>query len=632
MSKKLNISRRDFVNGFALSLTAGTTLSPLEIFAMDKMATSYGIYPPMLTGMRGSHAGSFEIAHSVARGGASFKKPSTQIDDSYDLVVVGGGVSGLSAAYLYRQRFGREAKILILDNHDDFGGHAKRNEFTVNGKDLISYGGSQSIASPGSWSPVAKKLLKDVAIHTDKFYEYFDREYFKNRKLKRGLYFSRERYGEDHVADNIMRVNLEGNKNEILDVINEYPIAETSKAALFRLMSEKKNYLKGMGSREDKINLLRRTSYSDFLRKYANIPEEVVRLYRDTVRGLWGIGWDALSTLEAYKSEMPGTYYLDLYADDESNLDQEVRKEPYIFHFPDGNAGLARSLVRQLIPDAIPGKTMEDIVTARVDYNQLDRKTSPVRIRLNSTAVNVGHTNKDQSVDVTYIQSGDIHRVRGSHVILACYNNIIPHICSEVPEKQKEAIAYATKTPLVYISIAVKNWQAFSNLGFRSFYIPRPILMHSFGLDFPVSMGGYNFTQDPSEPTVIHGTFVPTDPDRGLTAREQMVSGRTQLFEMSFDDFERDIIRQMSGALEGGGFDAERDLSAITVNRWPHGYAWEYNDLIDPPEFNPKNGPHIAGRRQIGRISIANSDASAYAYLSGAIDAADRAVNEQLKI
>ena len=138
MSKKLNISRRDFVNGFALSLTAGTTLSPLEIFAMDKMATSHGIYPPMLTGMRGSHAGSFEIAHSVARGGASFKKPSTQIDDSYDLVVVGGGVSGLSAAYLYRQRFGREAKILILDNHDDFGGHAKRNEFTVNGKDLIS--------------------------------------------------------------------------------------------------------------------------------------------------------------------------------------------------------------------------------------------------------------------------------------------------------------------------------------------------------------------------------------------------------------------------------------------------------------------------------------------------------------
>ena len=446
------------------------------------------------------------------------------------------------------------------------------------------------------------------------------------------MYFSRERYGEDHVAANILRIDLEGNKNEILDVINEYPIAETSKAALFRLVSEKKNYLKGMGSREDKINLLRRTSYSDFLRKYANIPEEVVQLYRDSVRGLWGVGWDALSTLEAYDSEMPGTYYLDLYTDDESNLDQEVREEPYIFHFPDGNAGLARSLARQLIPDAIPGKTMEDIVTARVDYNQLDRKTSPVRIRLNSTAVNVGHTNKDQSVDVTYIQSGDIHRVRGSHVILACYNNIIPHICSEVPEKQKEAIAYATKTPLVYISIAVKNWQAFSNLGFRSFYIPRPILMHSFGLDFPVSMGGYNFTQDPSEPTVIHGTFVPTDSDRGLTAREQMVSGRTQLFEMSFDDFERDIIRQMSGALDSGGFDAERDLSAITVNRWPHGYAWEYNDLIDPPEFNPKNGPHILGSKQIGRISIANSDASAFAYLSGAIDAADRAVNEQLNV
>ncbi len=628
MANKLSITRRDFMNGFAMSLTAGTALSPIELLAKNQQMSSAVLYPPELTGLRGSHPGSFEVAHALAINGASWTEPSDQTDRDYDVVVVGGGVSGLSAAHLYRQRHGGDPRILVLDNHDDFGGHAKRNEFNVDGKQLICYGGSQSIAEPGSWSPVGKKLLKDVGIHTEHFYDYFDRNYFKDRKLGRGLYFSRDHYGKDHVSDNILGAEIEDNQQEIVDIINEYPIVESSRTALFRLLSDKKNYLKGMGSREDKINLLRQTSYSDFLRKYVHIQEEVVRLYRDMSRGLWGIGWDALSALDAYRSQMPGTRHLNLGLADESY----ERDEPYIFHFPDGNAGVARSIVRNLIPSAIPGSTMEDLVKARVDYDGLDLESSMVRIRLNSTAVQVQHTPSEKAVDVTYIKNGRPYRVRGAHVIMACYNNIIPNICPEVPDAQKEAIAYATKMPLVYISVAVRNWKAFSNLGYRSFYIPQPSLMHSFGLDFPVSMGGYNFTQNPDEPTVIHGTHVPLDPDKGLNARQQCIAGRTRLYEMSFDVFEEKIISQISGALHDGGFDAERDIAAITVNRWPHGYAYEYLDYSDPVEFNPQNGPHIAGRAQIGRISIANSDASASAYLTGAIDAADRAVNEQLMI
>ena len=628
MAKKLNITRRDFMNGVAMSLTAGTALSPFELLAMNHQSSAYTLYPPELIGMRGSHPGSFEVAHALARNGARWTEPTDQTDRDYDLVIVGGGISGLSAAYLYKQRHGKDSRILILDNHDDFGGHAKRNEFTVDGKQLICYGGSQSIADPSSWSPVGKKLLKDVGVHTERFYDYFDRNYFKDRKLGRGLYFSRDQYGKDYVSDNILGTEIKDNEQEIIDLINAYPIAEASKTALIKLLSQTENYLLGMGSQEDKINLLRQTSYSDFLRKYVNVSEEVVLLYRDMSRGLWGIGWDALSALDAYKSDMPGTLGLNLKIDEQSY----ERDEPYIFHFPDGNAGFARSIVRELIPSAISGTTMEDLVKARVDYAGLDLDSLKVRIRLNSTAVKVEHTPSEKAVDVTYIKDGSPYRVRGAHVIMACYNNIIPDICPEVPDAQKEAIAYATKMPLVYISVAVRNWNAFSNLGYRSFYIPQPSLMHSFGLDFPVSMGGYNFTQNPGEPTVIHGTHVPLDPDKGLNAREQCIAGRTRLYEMSFDDFEKKIISQMSGALRNGGFDAERDIAAITVNRWPHGYAYEYIDYSDPVEFNPNNGPHIAGRAQIGRISIANSDASAYAYLTGAIDAADRAVNEQLML
>jgi len=367
-------------------------------------------------------------------------------------------------------------------------------------------------------------------------------------------------------------------------------------------------------------------SYIDFLKDRVGVTQEAATVFRDTIKGLWGVGWDALSTLEGYRMGMPGTGGLGI---GELENDPPGRDEPYIFHFPDGNAGAARALVRKLIPEAVPGNTMEDLVRSRVDYELLDRRSNNTRIRLNSTAVKVEHVDSDRHVDVTYVQNGEVHRVRGKHTILACYNEMVPHLCSEVPEKQKEAIAYATKVPLVYISVAVRNWKAFENLGYQSYYIPRGILMHSFGMDFPVSMGGYDYTQNSSEPTVIHGTYVPADPDKGLKARAQHIAGRRRLYEQSFDELESAIVRQMSGALEGGGFEADRDIAAITVNRWPHGYAYEYNDYEDPPEFNRYNGPHLAGAAQIGRISIANSDAAGYAYVNGAIDAADRAVNEQ---
>ncbi len=632
MRKKLNINRRDFINGFALSLTAGTTLSPFELLANDNLALSSTYYPPSMTGMRGSHKGSYEVAHSLAWAGTKFDEPKHQTDTEYDLIVVGGGLSGLSAAYFYRQRYGKDAKILVIDNHDDFGGHAKRNEFIVDGEKLIGYGGSQSIDTPSSYSAPAKKLLKDIGVITERFYDYYDQDFFVARNLKRGLYFSNDLYGKDHVVENLLRAHLDKNDNDLIDILSTFPLANESKKALINLLKSKKNYLQHEPSLAKRIALMRATSYSDFLRKFIEVPEEVVLLYRDSHRGLWGVGWDALSTLEAYKANMPGTRYLDLEVKSANPHNMYDREEPYIFHFPDGNAGVARALVNKLIPDSMSVDTMEAQVKAKVNYNALDLKSSRVRIRLNSSVVKVEHTSNQRSVNVVYIHNGKSYRVVGRHVVMACYNNMLPHLCPELPIEQKEALNYATKIPLVYMSIAVRNWRALSNLGFHSITIPQPKLMHSFGLDFPVSMGGYNFTQNPNQPTILHGTYVPTDPDKGLSAKEQAVSGRRQLYEISFAQFEHDIIEQMQGSLKGGGFDAERDIAGITVNRWPHGYAWEYNDYSDPPEYNPYNGPHIKGRARIGRISIANSDASAYAYVDGAIDAADRAVNEQLRL
>jgi spermidine dehydrogenase len=625
MPDKLNISRRDFINGIALSLAAGTSLSPLQIMAATNGKAAY--YPPALTGLRGSHAGSFEIAHAVTMAGGKYDLNSAVSDSVYDLVVVGGGISGLTAAKLFRDQAGAGKKILVLDNHDDFGGHAKRNEFDVDGKILQCHGGSQSLESPSSYSKESKAVLASLGVEPQRFYEYFDREFRERHKLRAGIYFAEAEYGRNVTAKSLLGFWADDlDKEEARAVIAEYPISEESKQSFLELWYDKDDYLSGR-SYSDKIELMRNMSYSQFLREHTSVTEEVVTILRDSVKSYWGLGMDILSALEGYRLELPGTYGLGISLPKMGILDSE---EPYIFHFPDGNASIARLLVRDLIPGIAPGTTMEDIVTASMDYSLLDVAENDVRVRLNSTAISVAHDAERSSVDITYVRDGKPERVRARHTILACYNQIIPHICAEVPDAQREAIEYAQKTPLAYISIAIRDWQAFKKLGIYGIYQPQSDLMHSVMLDFPVSMGDYRFTAAPDEPAVLHGTFAPTLPDQGLTQKEQNLAGQRRLLSLSFDDFEKGIVNQLDGALGPGGFQSASDILGITVNRWPHGYAYEYNELFDGPDFSPKKGPHIAGRAQIGRISIANSDSSAYAYVDGAIDAAVRAVNEQL--
>ncbi|MDG1995690.1 MAG: NAD(P)-binding protein [Emcibacteraceae bacterium] len=639
MTKKYlpNMSRRDFLGGVALTGAAGAMISPMELFAQQSSGSSNPYYPPSLTGMRGSHTGSFEVAHSVSWEGKDWGIPKDQTDEIYDLIVVGGGISGLSAAFLYQQKMGGGKKVLILDNHDDFGGHAKRNEFDVDGKLIIGYGGSQTIEGPGHYSPEAKQMLQDISIETERFYDYFDQNYFKKYDMSSSIFFQQSEYGKDRLVRNAFQGGsdpiggvTEGfGKTERIAKIREFPISIEAQDSIIKLLFEAEDKFPTL-SNEEKIIKLRSMSYMDYLQNYCDMPAEATELLRDGTKGGWGAGGDALSALECLRMWLPGMrVYGEVYDIIENDDGDE---EPYIFHFPDGNAGVSRSLVRKLNPEAVPGSTMEDLVLSRVNYSLLDQENSPNRIRLNSTAVDVRHSVDQKQVDVIYVNQNKTYRVRGKHVILACYNNIIPYICSEVPQIQKEAIEYATKIPLVYTNVVLRNWRPFADLKTNRIHIPRGKMTQDYYLDFPVSMGDYRFSENPDQPIIVHGTYVPMEPDQGYSHKEQAIMGRQKVYQHTFDDFEQSTLAHFEGMLKGTGFDAERDIAAITVNRWPHGYAWEYNDLYDPPEYNPRNGPHIAGSAQIGRISIANSDASAYAYVNGAIDAAIRAVNEQVKL
>jgi len=623
MVTKRDISRRDFLNGMALCLAGGAALSPAEILAASAPPGPSATYPPGLTGMRGSHAGSFEVAHALAREGRKFPSAAMQTGPTYDLVVVGGGISGLAAARFYRDSYGPEAKILVLDNHDDFGGHAKRNEFEVNGKTLVAYGGSQSLENPSKYSAAAKQLLRDLSIDVQRFYRYYDRDFYASRKLVDGLYFDRATYGVDRIVPSPLGgiINEPPTGEALLASVRQMPLPAASQDAFGRLLAGGADYLGDMPAAQ-RAPYLRSISYNRFLAERAGMPADVIAILQDSWLPINGVGWEAISAYDATHYWLPGTWAL--------GLEDEAQQEgdPYIFHFPDGNAGVARSLVRSLVPGAIPGSTMEDLVTARADYAMLDRDGQNVRIRLNSTAVNVAHTPDQKYVDVTYVNQGDVYRARGRHVVLACYNNMIPYLCDELPAQQAEAIKSATKVPFVLGNFAIRNWRAFEAAGVNTLYSPGNVYFKHLSLDFPVSMGDYRFSADPGQPIVVSAWFAPTVP--GLPAREQYKAGRRRLYEMPFDDFESNIYSHLDAMLGPHGFEAERDIAAITLNRWSHGYAYEYEEIGTPAGWGRNAGPHIAGRARIGRISIANSDSEAYAYVDGAIDAAHRAVAEQL--
>ncbi|MGH9546627.1 MAG: NAD(P)-binding protein [Terriglobales bacterium] len=636
------ITRRDFLNGVAL--TVGAAILPSDLLAADMQAErqdSPGYYPPALTGLRGSHPGSFEAAHSL-RDGTFWEHAGTPIDtrETYDLVVVGGGISGLSAAHFFRKVAGSKKRVLILENHDDFGGHAKRNEFHSAERTMLGFGGTFAIESPAPYSAVAKGVIEELGIDVPSYPKYVNRDLYRSFGLGPKIFFDKETFGADRLVTNPMpRVGGESEDDKArahaLEIfLQNVPFSEAAKADYRRLVTEKTDYLPGLSSDEKKARLAR-MSYNSFLSELVKVSPEVVKLFQAMPQPLFGVGFDAVAAQDAWGLGAPGFSGMNLDPAPGKGMSRDATfnevAEKYFFHFPDGNASIARLLVRKLIPQAIPGRSATDVVLARANYAKLDEKKSHVRIRLNSTAVRVKHQGDPASartVEIAYARAGKVYTVRAAHCILACWHVVIPYISDELPQKQKEALSSAAKVPLLYTNVAIRNWKAFQKLGTNAVYVPDGY--HTYmNLDIPVSIGGYECSQKPEEPIVIHMTKTPCNP--GRPARAQHVLGRIELFTTTFETMERNIRQQLSRVVGPGGFDPANDITAITVNRWPHGYAYEYNSLWDKFWLEGGETPCEVARKPFGRIAIANADAGAYAYTDGAIDQAYRAVGEITK-
>jgi len=612
LGMKRQISRRDFIHDTSLAALGLMAIAGCRSETASKIEMqAHADYPPAKTGMRGSHPGSFETAHALAREGARFGNP-VDLDEHYDLVVVGAGISGLTAAYQYRKRFGPESRILILDNHDDFGGHAKRNEFHHDGVMRLAWGGTMNLEFL-SFSETVLGFLEELGIDVHRLSTELEFHYGAD---KPAIWFDAETYGRDVLVPGF---SIYSRNLDALDRVDRFPVSESGRAALKRFYTADDNVLEGMDEPEvDRV--LHGTSYAEFLSRYAGLPDDVVDLFIKAMDGYWGVQTHSLSAAEAMRAWLPGSHLLGDAADRVAGSEASET----VAMFPDGNASIARLLVRSLIPAAAPAANSQNIAAARFDYAQLDRPGSPVRLRLESTAVHVA--NVDGEVAVTYVRDGSVVRVRARHTVLACYHAIIPYLCPEVPEAQQEAQRYQVKHPMLLTNVLVRSREALDRLGISGVYCPGRMHAKVWVVE-GIHTAGYRPSNDAAGPVPLQfwGTIAP--PRRDVPIHDQLRAARGIMLELALEDVEREVRTVLDGLLGPAGFDVAEDVLAITVNRWPHGYAYDYLDLWDP-EWGPGKAPHELARQAIGNITIANSDAAASAYTHAAIEEALRAVAE----
>jgi len=622
LGMKKPIARRDFLQGVAIGIigayaTSRTAAAPAGIEEFDGDPADY---PPLRTGLRGNYPEAVADFDSIRSGKYDrFPVTDSEIEEKYDLVIVGAGISGLAAAHFWQTALPNQ-KILILDNHDDFGGHAKRNEFHYGGKTYLGYGGTMSIATPFPYSYAAKSLLKELGIDVPSYPKYINHQL---DSLGAATFCDKEHFREDRL--------VVGNPHEP-DFFAQIPLSSEAQRALARIHGRNDDYMTGL-TPEQKQDRLARISYQDFLLQYAKIPTEAIAFFL-AMGGRNNKRVDTMPALEAAEHHSPGFNGLKL------DFGPLYSEGSFYFHFPDGNASIARLLASRLAPDAFGGpQSMNTIVQVNAEYSRLDVPDAPVRIRLSSPVVRVQHDGfppasaypeteppAGSDVRIAYLNKGEPQAVRARNCILACYNQLIPSLLPEIPQSQKDALMYPAKVPMLYTNVLLRRWTAFQKLGVAR--ISAPGMYHTLSaLDPGTTVGGYQGVSTPDEPVVLHMTRNANHP--GLPRKEQNRLGAQELLNMTFADFEFKIRDQLARMLGAGGFEPSEDILAITVNRWPYGYAYTY-DMLSDPETDPEHRPNVIGRARFGRVAIANSDAGAAAFTNQAIEEGNRAVQELL--
>ena len=312
--------------------------------------------------------------------------------------------------FYYRKQFGNDSKILILDNHDDFGGHAKRNEFHQGGPMRLSWGGTMNLEFP-EFSNTVNQLMAELGVDFDTLLEGLEFEYGNGPKGSRAVYFDADTYGRKELITNCAFRGDAARMN--LDHIDRFPISKASRDSLKAFYSRRDNVFPGK-SEQEVWNLLSSMSFTDFAQQYGGLTEEAARLFVPATHGYWAVGADSLSAAECIGAGLPIMHLLDPKFSENSG---DTNPGANVAMFPDGNASIARLLVHSLIPAVAPGSHAGNIALAQFDYSKLDRPDQSVRIRLQATAVNT--RSEGNGTLTSYVQDDQLLRVRSRHAVLA---------------------------------------------------------------------------------------------------------------------------------------------------------------------------------------------------------------------
>jgi spermidine dehydrogenase len=670
------ITRRDFLDGVAITAAglaaaaAAPNLTGAEAALRSRSRTSS--YPPTATGIVGERNAVIrdtiaidgypnpKDVHSTKGGPGIHPRHVRDVDDVYDLVVVGAGASGLAAAKWYQDRFGPNAKILLVDPLPDFGGHSHRNEFHIGDTTLLRNGGTVNLDSIGTWNRPAGGLLDIPGGYGQPALDMLafcgvDPNNFPSSQgpgipasygLRPMLLFPRKDWGKDYLIRNKL------GSQSWADFLAGTPYSPNAREGIARIIEDETtdwiSAKHGPQTDQQKKAILAKITYKRYLMDYVGANEEATGWFQRNSHSLFAAGIHVTQAGDMWALEEDGFAGLGLEPTIFPGIGRTAQQDMQensgpTRAWPDGNTSLLRLLVAKLIPSAISDvngarPTAETIVAAQANYSELDRRSHNVRIRLNHTVTDVKPSHgRHELAEVTYVRTGGDcrsgERVKAKHVVMACWNRVTARLVDGLPHDQVKNLDYARKAPLIYCRVGLRNWQAFADSQISS-VTPRgnSLFWDSTSLQAGTRFGSaYGPTPNtPDKPALISLTCTPGS----LRAKSQLESyeeGRKTLLEMSFRDYERAIIDVLDRSLNqaGGDFDPERDIHAITVNRWNYGYAYELTSTYDPSLYGPNDKqPHVKGRRPYKNVAIANSDSGAFAYTHSAINEAYRAVQD----
>jgi spermidine dehydrogenase len=610
------ICRRDFLNSTLLA-AGGALLGPLTPQQLLANAAAAGEW----TGYGGvgdysnSNGNTLEVmtaGHQIRSGVFNDSLPQDTIDtgEVFDCVIVGGGVSGLSAALFVQKYGGSKLTSLVLDNHPVFGGESKRNEFIVDGQRIMGPQGADHFQVPLPHSFMAR-FFELIGLDWRGF-EYqkwvsSDPEIplgysFEDARGPDALYFG-AKFGQQPG-----KWLVDPYKNRLQGA----PISEKTRAELLRYNEQPKSGLPFDYPGDEKSRQIDSVTIEQYLTDKYGLSKETIQTFMADAGGGYGAGPDVVSAYCIYAFDVDRSM-------DEPSLS-----------FPGGNAGIARHMVKTLMHDSIAGpKTLDAVCRNKVNFDALDRPGQPARIRLSSTTVWVKHegdASKSKFVTVAYTRGGKVYRVKARSVVMAggCWTS--RHIVRDLPTAYREAYDKFYRSPCMMANVALRNWrflykmgvsgcQWFEGLG--SFTAVRKL--PTFATD--------QKTIGPDSPVVL--TLKVLFPHYGLPLQEQGNRGRAQLLSTPFRDYERQIRAQLSEMFSASGFDASHDIAGIILNRWGHAYV-----SPQPGFFFGKNGnpaPRTVLRAApFGRVAFANTDLSGTPDHRTAIGEAHRAVSQLL--